>query len=458
MRPGERLPSHREIVSRFEVSATTVSGALAVLAQRGLVQARPGAGTFKSAARGSGTPQRDTSWQEASLTAVNGLEPRSTGLSALLGVLATQSSEVLDLNSGYLHPRLQPAAELSRSLARAARDPAAWQRPPSAGLAELRTWFAAEIGGGLGREDILIAPGGQTALSVVLGALGRAGEKVLVEAPTYPGTLAACAVAGVQPIGVPLDRHGVQTHFLEEALRSTGARLIVVQPFAQNPTGASLSAERRAEIQRIAHAHGAFVVEDDYTRYLVHADAEPPPAPLIVDDPHGSVIHIRSVTKASSSNLRVAAVAARGPVMVVLRAALAARTLFVPMPLQLAALDFLSGAGWRGSLKRLADELAVRRQAAAEAVRDGFGADALHLEQRGGYHLWVRLADGLEPAQLAAEAMTQRVAVSPGGQYQLSGLALPHIRLSYVATESVADVVTGVRRVAAAAETLVRGA
>src|SRR5262245_651713 len=82
----------------------------------------------------------------------------------------------------------------------------------------------------------------------------------------------------------------------------------------QNPTGASFSVARQSDIRRIARGHGAFVIEDDFARHMTHADASAPPLPMIAGDPYGTVIQIRSLTKVTSPNLRVGALAARGPV------------------------------------------------------------------------------------------------------------------------------------------------
>ena len=83
---------------------------------------------------------------------------------------------------------------------------------------------------------------------------------------------------------------------------------------------------------RIAREAGAFVVEDDFVRRLVHEDAGPLPRPLAADDPDGVVVHVCSLTKATSPSFRVGALAARGPVLERLRAIQVVDTFFVPRP------------------------------------------------------------------------------------------------------------------------------
>jgi DNA-binding transcriptional MocR family regulator len=453
--PGARVPTHRELVRRFGVSATTVADALAVLAHRGLVESRPGAGAFRTEARP--IPRAgDSSWQETALgltargDAAHG-SPRTFDAPGLLATLATPAADVIDLNGGYLHPELQPLGMLSAALARAGRRAEAWNRPAVGGLPELRDWFAADIGGGLGRHDVLICGAGQGALATALRALAQPGDPVVIESPTYPGATAAALAAGLRPIAVPLDANGMRADELEAVLARTHARVVVLQPLHQNPTGVSVSSQRAGELLEIARRHRAFIVEDDFARHLVHQDARPLPAPLVADDPDGVVVHIRSLTKATSPNLRVGALAARGPVMARLRSALVIDTMFVPAPLQHTALEVVTSPSWRRSLTALAKALRHRREVATDAVAASLPGGAQLRPPKGGYHLWVPLPPHADSRAFAAEALRLGVAVTPGDNYFPAGRGAPHVRLSYVAAPAPADVNEAIRRLAAIA-------
>lgn len=448
---GTRLPSQRELVRRFGASATTVAQALGQLRRDGVVETRPGAGTFTVAPPAATGSTGDTSWQDAALEltdALAGGQRRYDG-SRLAVTMTARSAEVVDLNGGYLHPALQPLDLLRAATARAARRPDTWDRPPTTGLPELRDWFAGEIGGGLGRHDVLVCPAGQAALASTLRALAQPGDPVVVETPSYPGTTAAAAAAGLDPLPVPMDEDGLLPTYLDEALTRTRARVVVLQPTFQNPTGTVMPPERREQVRQIARRHQAFVVEDDFARGLVHADAPAPPPPMITDDPDGTVVHIRSLTKMTSPNLRVGAVAARGPVLARLRTALLVDTLFVPALLQHTALELVSAPGWERSRRQLSSRLTERAAVAEAAVRETLGAQALARRPSGGFHLWARLPEHLDPAAVAAEAMAHGVAVTPGLTYATGrGEPLPFVRLSLVAAPSAHDVGAGIRRLA----------
>ncbi|RSN51775.1 GntR family transcriptional regulator [Streptomyces sp. WAC 04229] len=450
--PGGKLPSSRSLVDRFRVSPVTVSRALAQLAAEGLVVTRPGAGVFRARPRPTAAPTGDTSWQEVALSADGAadLVPRTVDASGVLVSLAAPPPGVVEFNGGYLHPSLQPERAMAAALARAGRRPGAWGRPPMEGLPELREWFARGIGGAITAAEVLITAGGQSALTTALRALTPPGTPVLVESPTYPGMLAIARAAGLRPVPVPVDADGVRPSLLADAFRATGARVLVCQPLFQNPTGAVLAPERRGEVLRIARAAGAFVVEDDFVRRLVHEDAGPLPAPLAADDPDGVVVHVCSLTKATSPSFRVSALAARGPVLERLRAIQVVDTFFVPRPLQEAALELVGSPAWPRHLRAIAAELKDRRDAMTSALRLSLPEVSLPHIPSGGYHLWLRLPDGTDEVALTAAALRAGVAITPGRPYFSAEPPAAHLRLSFAAVAGAGEIAEGVRRLRSA--------
>lgn len=439
------------------MSPVTVSRALAQLAAEGLVVTRPGAGAFRARPRTSSAPTGDTSWQEVALSADSAadLVPRTVDASGVTVSLAAPPPGVLELSGGYLHPSLQPERAMAAALARAGRRPGAWGRPPLEGLPELREWFARTIGGAVGAvgaAEVLIAAGGQSALATALRALAPPGAPVLVESPTYPGMLAIARAAGLRPVPVPVDPDGVKPELLADAFRATGARVFVCQPLFQNPTGAVLAPARRTEVLSIARAAGAFVVEDDFVRRLVHADAAPLPRPLAADDTDGVVVHVGSLTKATSPSFRVSALAARGPVLERLRAIQVVDSFFVPRPLQEAALELVGSPAWPRHLRTVSAELKTRRDALTTALRLHLPELALPHVPSGGYHLWLRLPDGTEEPALTAAALRAGVAITPGRPYFSAEPPAAHIRLSFAAVAGTGEITEGVRRLRAACD------
>jgi DNA-binding transcriptional MocR family regulator len=341
-----------------------------------------------------------------------------------------------------------PLAALRSALARAARLPDAWERPPAAGLHGLRSWFAEQAGSGADAQDVLITSGGQGALSAAFRALVPAGAPLLVESPTYPGALAAARAAGIRPVPVPTDRDGVIPGHLAEAFARTGAEALFCQPAYHNPTGAVLATSRRAAVLAAAAAAGAFVIEDDFARWLSHRQR--PPVPLLADDADGRVVYLTSLTKVASPSLRVGAVIARGPVARRLHALRAVDDMFVSRPLQETALELVSRPMWQRYLKDLSRALSRRAEALFHAVNRHLPAVDVVLPD-GGTHLWARLPRSLDDAEVAAAARRAGVFVMPGRPFFPAETPGPYLRLTFSGAATETELDTAVRRLAAAA-------
>ncbi|HWV86496.1 MAG TPA: PLP-dependent aminotransferase family protein [Capillimicrobium sp.] len=436
---GARLPSVRELARRHRASPVTVQRALATLAAEGLVEPRPGRGTFVAPPRPAPAAEPDLDWQALALgdAAVD-----AGGLDALLSL---PGPGAIALSSGFPDEALQPRGALAAAAARAARRPGAWGRIPLEGSETLRTWFAREAGGRLRAHDLVICSGGQAALGTVLRALARPGDALVVESPTYNGALAAARTAGLRIVPVPSDADGVRPELLEEALRRSGARLAFLQPTFANPHGATLSPARRAEVLAVAEAAGAFLVEDDWARDLA-LDGDAPP-PLAAADEHGHVVYVRSLTKSAAPGLRVAALGARGPAAARLRAARVVDDFFVSGVLQETALELVSAPAWPRHLRALRAALRERRDALAAAVREHLPQARLAPIPRGGQHLWAQLPDGVDDLALVRRAAAAGVVIHPGRMWFPADPPGTFVRLSYGGAPA-ADLVEGVRRLA----------
>ena len=432
---GARLPSSRRLVAEHGVGPVTVQRAVDVLVADGTLTTRPGAGTF--VARATRTPTLDTDWQRVAL----GTSP--VDAEGVLAALAAPPDGALDLARGYLDLGLQPTSRLAAAMARAARRPQAWSVPPAAGLPELRTWFAQQLGAD--REDVCVMPGGQGALSTVLRSIVPAGSPVLVAVPSYPGVISLLRSAGLVPVPVPTDTDGVRPELLERAFEQSGSRLLYLQPTYANPDGHVLAAERRRPVLEIAARAGAFVVEDDFARWLGHGPTAPPS--LLRDDTDGRVITVNSLSKVAGASLRVGCVIARGPVAQRIGALRTVDHLVVARPLQEAAVDLVTGAGWNGHLRTLSAALGARVDALCTALaRELPGCS--WVRPRGGFSLWLRLPRGTDDLELARRALERGVAVSPGRHFAVAEEEAAHLRLCVAAADEAA-VDEAVRRLAA---------
>ena len=423
---GSKLPSYRVLQQRYRLSPATVQRLLMILGQRGLVVTRPGSGTY-TAARRPAAAAPDVAWQTLALGSRAGLGPE------LERLIEPPPPDALPMASGFLDATLQPLGLLAAAASRAGRRPQGWGRLPAAGLPELRSHFAAETGAALTGQDVLITTGGQAALSAVFRHLCAPGDPVIVESPTYVGALAAARAAGLILVPVPGDRDGVLPDALADALARSGARLAYLQPRYANPTGTVLAPARRAAVLAAAARHGAFVVEDDWVRDFDLGPPSPPPLATLDDDGH--VIYLRSLSKPVAAGLRVAGLAARGPVMARLRRGRISDDLFVAPMLQQIALDVLTAPGWSRHLGTVRRVLRERRDTLAAAVRELLPECDLAAVPGGGLHLWLRLPDRCSDADIADACAARGLAVSPGRSCFAGEPPGSYLRLSYATAD-----------------------
>lgn len=425
--PGARLPSTRDLVAQHAASPVTVQKALRALTSQGLVETRTGVGTFVRAVR-TARPL-DYGWQSAALgVARPGLTTPSTPMRPV-------SNDVIALHSGYPERGLLPERMVRSALMRASRNDVALTRSPVAGLPDLQTWFADQLGRvtpvGLTPPtpaDVIVLPGSQSGLSAVFRSLLPQGQPLLVESPTYWGALLAAAQAGLQAVPIPSGPHGPDTDALARAFEETGARMFYAQPSYANPTGAQWSSETTRRVLDLVRQHQAFLVEDDWAHdFGIDTD----PSPVAALDDSGHVIYLRSLTKSVSPALRIAAVVARGPARERLLADRGAESMYVSGVLQVAALDVVTQPAWASHLRGLRHQLRERRDLLLSSLRQHAPLADVTAVPSGGLNLWARLPDAVDLDRLALECESRGVLISPGHEWFPAEPAGQYIRLNY---------------------------
>ena len=425
--PGARLPSTRALVARHQAGPVTVQRALRILLDQGLIESRPGAGTFVRAVR-TARPA-DYGWQTAALGS-----PRAR-IPAIPTALRSTPHDVIALHSGYPDRELLPERLVRAALTRAARSDAAVSRPPVAGRPELQSWFARELAAATPAgvtppvpSDVIVLPGSQAGLSSVFRALVGTGQPLLMESPTYWGAIVAAQQAGVRVVPVPSGPAGPDPGDLARAFAETSARLFYAQPNYANPTGAQWPAARHDEVLEVVRGRGAFLVEDDWAHdFAITGD----PAPVAARDDGGHVVYLRSLTKSVSPAVRVAAVIARGPARDRILADRGADSMYVSSLLQAAALDIVTQPAWQTHLRGLRHHLGARRDQLVAAVRDHVPQATPDHVPAGGLNLWLRLPDGTDLARLATDCETAGLIIAPGTEWFPAEPTGPFVRLNY---------------------------
>ena len=422
---GRRLPPTREMAAALGVNRATVARAYQELEADGLVESRGARGTVVAAGgwsqstppppNGGGTP-----------TWVSALPPfPESGLSAdptLIRDVTAQSRrpDFISFAAAAPEPELLPAGLVERAVSEGLDrwGPGILGYSPVDGLELLRETLARTLAEPLlaSGESMMIVSGATQGLSLSARTLIEPGDEVAVEAPTYFGMLQTFALAGARLVGIPVDRHGIRVDHLEAMLAQRRIRLIIVQPRFQNPTGAVLSADRRAHLLLLARRHGIPVLEDDLYGALDLDGGAPPP--LKQDDHAGSVIYLSSFSKSISPGLRIGWIVAQEPVINRLVVAKQFSDLTSNALGQLVVAELLASGSYASHVDAVRVEYRRRRGALVESIR---GALTGRLEPTfvpgGGSHLWCRLAPGIDARALVAAAMRHKVALTPGDAF-----------------------------------------
>jgi DNA-binding transcriptional MocR family regulator len=406
--PEAKLPSTRSLVAAHGASPVTVQKALRSLTAQGLVESRPGVGTFVRAVRVA--RPNDYGWQTAALGSPNHRIPD------LPAALRPAPYDAIALHSGYPDRELLPERLVRAAFTRAARSEALTARPPTAGLPDLQSWFAAELASATPAgvtpataSDVVVIPGSQGGLITAFRALVGAGRPLLMESPTYWGAILAAAQVGVQVVPVPSGADGPDADAVARAFQQTGARAFYAQPTFASPTGALWTPERTDQVLDIVRQHGAFLIEDDSAH----------------------VVYIRSLSKSVSPAVRVAGLIARGPARKRILADTQADSIYVSGVLQAVALDVVSQPAWRTHLRRLRQQLTTRRDLLVASLREHAPAVQLEAVPQGGLNLWARLPDAVDLGRMVQECRAAGVVIGPGSEWFPAEPTGQYLRLNY---------------------------
>jgi DNA-binding transcriptional MocR family regulator len=277
LKPGERLPTHRELAYRLGVTVGTVTRAYAEAQHRGIVDGQVGRGSFLA--------------QPALATGG-------------FGIFESEPAELFEMSLAFPPPQASDDL-LQRTLTEIARQPGAAQLlgyQPHAGMAHHRaagTAWIARHGLSVPAEQVIVTAGAQHGLAIVLGALLRPGDLLLTEALTYPGIRAVAELYRLRLKGVAMDEEGLRPDHLEAICREEQPSALYCMPSLQNPTGAVMSPERRHAIAGIARRYQLALLEDDIHGFL--AAAQPPLSALVPELGH----YLLGTSKSLAPGLRV---------------------------------------------------------------------------------------------------------------------------------------------------------
>jgi 2-aminoadipate transaminase len=286
-------------------------------------------------------------------------------------------------------------------------------------------------------ENILPTSGSQQALDLLGRIFINHGDTILVESPTYLGALQAWKAYGAQFTSVPVDENGMRTDLVAEKLRA-GVKFIYVLPNFQNPTGITLSYERRLQLIEIADRFGVPIIEDDPYGQLRY-EGEHLPAVVVLDSQarsqganySGNVIYLSTFSKTLAPGIRLAWVIA--PVEVIQKMVLAkqAADLHTSTFNQITAFEVANGGFLDEHVKLIRDVYRQRRDTMLDALEEHMPEEVNWTHPEGGLFLWATLPETIKTRDFFHKALDKNVAFVPGESFFAEGGGENTMRLNF---------------------------
>ncbi|MFN4004604.1 MAG: PLP-dependent aminotransferase family protein [Hylemonella sp.] len=323
-------------------------------------------------------------------------------------------------------------------------------------LREQLAAFMAAKGATVAPDGLIVTTGSQQALDLIGKTLVDPGSTVLVEAPTFLATIQCFRLYGAQVIGAPIDAQGVQVERLEELVARHRPRFVYLIPTFGNPSGATLSLQRRLRILELAVRTRTVIVEDDPYGDLYFGEAPPPSLLALSDQVPGSrdwLVHCGSLSKVLSPGLRVGWMIA--PAALLAKATMCKQfsDAHTSTFAQATAAQYLRSGRMPAALQRARQVYAERARAMGESLRQELGEALTFTQPGGGLFVWARLSGAggalADAGELARRAIERGVAFVPGAPFFATEPDQASLRLSF-ATVGVEQIREGVARLKAA--------
>lgn len=421
LRTGDRLPATRELAGQLGLNRTTISAAYELLESAGLIKGEVGRGSYVCGS--APIPGGDLNWSRVLTRSLS--SPAGTPASVALSFTSSRPSE-------KLFP-IDEFRECCREVLESRDVKKLLQLGSPRGHEPLRRWLldrAVEAGIAGELDDILITSGCQQAIDLLRRALVRPGDKVALEEPIYGGIKNVFLEGGAEPLGIPLNEPGVDLNAMQQALHA-GARVMLVTPSFQNPTGAVMPAANRVDLCRMAAAAGAVIIESDVYTELAY---EPGDSHLRLKQIDPNVILLGSFSKIAFPGMRVGWIIAPRPVIARVTELKQLADLHTDHLSQAFVLRFAESG-------RLARHQAAVIGAAKEKLRaleqscHRWLGDCKWRIPAGGMNMWVELPEGVDAVALRGLAQQAGVDYLPGRYFSVSRPLDSGLRLSFAGLE-----------------------
>ena len=344
----------------------------------------------------------------------------------------TQQPEITSFAGGLPSPATFPVEIMKAAFDKvlSTNGKVALQYGPTDGYMPLRQWIADSLsqnGAKISPEQVLMVSGSQQALDLLGKVLIDEGSRVLVETPSYLGALQAFSVYRPEFHSVPSDEHGLIPSSLDSI--AEGARLLYALPNFQNPTGRSLSVERRQQLVETCARLNLPLIEDDPYGALSYT-GQPSPK-MIAMNPEG-VIYMGSFSKVLTPGIRLGYVVAPLPMVRRLELAKQAADLHTAQLTQMVVHEVVKDGFLDKHIPTIRELYGNQCKAMLDAMDQHFPKEATWTKPDGGMFIWVELPKHINAMELLDEAIKNKIAFVPGAPFYANEPATNTLRLSFV--------------------------
>ncbi|MES2900816.1 MAG: PLP-dependent aminotransferase family protein [Pseudomonadota bacterium] len=344
----------------------------------------------------------------------------------------TQRPEIISFAGGLPSPATFPVEIMKAAFDKVLSEngKVALQYGPTDGYPLLREWIANSLstdGCTILPEQVLMTSGSQQALDLLGKVLIDEGSRVLVETPSYLGALQAFSVYRPEFKSVATDEHGLVPSSIEPV--AEGARMLYALPNFQNPTGRSLSIERRVELVETCARLGLPLIEDDPYGALSYK-GEPYPK-LLNMNPDG-VIYMGSFSKVLTPGIRLGYVVAPLPLVRRLELAKQAADLHTATLTQMVVYEVVKDGFLKQHIPEIVTLYSNQCQVMLDALAEQFPEGVSWTKPEGGMFIWVTLPKHIDAMKLLDQAIAAKVAFVPGAPFYANEPETNTLRLSFV--------------------------
>jgi len=305
-------------------------------------------------------------------------------------------------------------------------------------------------------SGLIVTTGSQQALDLLGKTLISPGDKVIVEGPTFLATIQCFRLYGAQLISAPIDANGVKTDELEKLIAEHKPKFVYLIPTFGNPSGATLTLERRKKVLEMAVKHNTVIVEDDPYGDLYFGEAPPPSLMALTAQVPGSrelLVHCGSLSKVLSPGLRIGWMIAPAELLAKATMCKQFSDAHTSTFAQATAAHYLKSGRMPATLANVREVYGQRAKAMGAALQRELG-DAIEFTQPGGgLFFWARLTGAggriADANVFAKRAIEKLVAFVPGAPFFAEKPDVATLRLSF-ATANVEKIEEGIGRLAQA--------